>query len=150
MTVEVQKYCKLAGHAMRYWSVWVNGELFVLTLYRKGAEPVATSISPSSKIESYPTNPITTNTRAEDKAVRHRFIETSRWSRSSFFPLARRVCAGTNHRKVRAEFAAKRITEAPCPQSWAFHPSQNEAAVESPSAKNKGPTSHIIERVCLA
>jgi hypothetical protein len=39
---------------MRYWSVWVNGELFVLTLYRKGAEPVAASICKRSTEPLYP------------------------------------------------------------------------------------------------
>jgi hypothetical protein len=45
MKVEVLKYRKPDGYATRYWSVQVNGELLVVTLYRKGAEAVARAIT---------------------------------------------------------------------------------------------------------
>ena len=45
MKVAFEKYRKPDGYATRYWSVWVNGELLVVTLYRKGAEAVARVIT---------------------------------------------------------------------------------------------------------
>ena len=45
MKVAVEKYRKPDGYATRYWSVWVNGELLAVTLYRKGAEAVARAIT---------------------------------------------------------------------------------------------------------
>ena len=45
MNVEVTKYRKADGYVTRYWSVRVNGELLVVTLYRKGAEAVANAIT---------------------------------------------------------------------------------------------------------
>ena len=45
MKVAVEKYRKPDGYATRYWSVWVNGELLAVTLYRKGAQAVATAIT---------------------------------------------------------------------------------------------------------
>jgi hypothetical protein len=45
MKVAVEKYRKPDGFATRYWSVWVNGELLAVTLYRKGAQAVATAIT---------------------------------------------------------------------------------------------------------
>ncbi len=45
MKIEVQKYRKPDGYATRYWSVSVDGELLVVTLYRKGAEAVARAIT---------------------------------------------------------------------------------------------------------
>ena len=45
MKVEVAKYRKPDGYATRYWSVSVDGELLVVTLYRKGAEAVARAIT---------------------------------------------------------------------------------------------------------
>jgi len=44
MTVEVARYRKGDGYVTRYWSVRVNGELLVVTVYRKGAEAVARAI----------------------------------------------------------------------------------------------------------
>ena len=48
MKVAVEKYRKPDGYATRYWSVWVNGELLAVTLYRKGAEAVAKAITNSN------------------------------------------------------------------------------------------------------
>ena len=48
MKVAVEKYRKPDGYATRYWSVWVNGELLAVTLYRKGAEAVARAITHSN------------------------------------------------------------------------------------------------------
>ena len=48
MKVAVEKYRKPDGYATRYWSVWVNGELLAVTLYRKGAEAVAKAITHSN------------------------------------------------------------------------------------------------------
>jgi hypothetical protein len=45
MKVAVEKYRKPDGYATRYWSVWVDGELLAVTLYRKGAEAVARAIT---------------------------------------------------------------------------------------------------------
>ena len=45
MNVEVTRYSKPDGYATRHWSVMVNGELLVVTLYRKGAEAVAEFIA---------------------------------------------------------------------------------------------------------
>jgi hypothetical protein len=45
MKVSVEKYRKSDGYATRYWSVWVDGELLAVTLYRKGAVAVARAIS---------------------------------------------------------------------------------------------------------
>ena len=45
MKIEVSRYRKPDGYATRYWSVRVNGELLVVTLYRKGAEAVARAIT---------------------------------------------------------------------------------------------------------
>ena len=45
MNIEVARYRKADGYVTRYWSVRVNGELLVVTLYRKGAEAVARAIT---------------------------------------------------------------------------------------------------------
>lgn len=45
MNIEVTRYRKADGYVTRYWSVRVNGELLVVTLYRKGAEAVARAIT---------------------------------------------------------------------------------------------------------
>ena len=45
MNIEVTRYHKADGYKTRYWAVRVNGELLVVTLYRKGAEAVAHAIS---------------------------------------------------------------------------------------------------------
>jgi hypothetical protein len=64
MKVAVEKYRKPDGYATRYWSVWVNGELLAVTLYRKGAEAVAKAIT-NSNIDPHVTtlqdspNPVT-------------------------------------------------------------------------------------------
>ena len=54
MKVAVEKYRKPDGYATRYWSVWVNGELLAVTLYRKGAQAVATAITNQNQ-DSYVT-----------------------------------------------------------------------------------------------
>ena len=43
--IEITRYLKPDGYATRYWSVMVNGELLVVTVYRKGAEAVAQAIT---------------------------------------------------------------------------------------------------------
>jgi hypothetical protein len=45
MNIEVTRYRKADGYKTRYWSVTVNGELLVVTVYRKGAEAVASAIA---------------------------------------------------------------------------------------------------------
>ena len=45
MRVEVTRYLKPDGYPSRYWAVMVDGELLVVTLYRKGAEAVATALT---------------------------------------------------------------------------------------------------------
>ena len=65
MKVAVEKYRKPDGYATRYWSVWVNGELLAVTLYRKGAEAVARAITHSNTDPHVTTlqdspNPVTT------------------------------------------------------------------------------------------
>ena len=45
MNVQVTRYRKSDGYATRFWSVMVNGELLVVTVYRKGAEAVARAIT---------------------------------------------------------------------------------------------------------
>ena len=39
------RYRKPDGYATRFWSVMVNGELLAVTVYRKGAEAVASAIT---------------------------------------------------------------------------------------------------------
>ena len=65
MKIAVEKYRKPDGYATRYWSVWVNGELLAVTLYRKGAEAVARAITHSNSdphvtILKDSTNPVPT------------------------------------------------------------------------------------------
>ncbi|MEO5914434.1 MAG: hypothetical protein ABIS50_09395 [Luteolibacter sp.] len=45
MNVEVTRYRKPDGFATRHWAVLVNGELLVVTLFRKGADAVAQPIN---------------------------------------------------------------------------------------------------------
>lgn len=45
MKIEVTRYRKPDGFVTRYWAVMLNGELLVVTLYRKGAEAVARAIA---------------------------------------------------------------------------------------------------------
>lgn len=45
MNIEVTRYRKADGYVTRYWSVMVNGELLVVTVYRKGAEAVARALA---------------------------------------------------------------------------------------------------------
>ncbi|MFM2170328.1 MAG: hypothetical protein RI957_557 [Verrucomicrobiota bacterium] len=47
MRVEVVKYRKPDGYATRYWAVLLNGDLLVVTLYRKGALAVAAALTGS-------------------------------------------------------------------------------------------------------
>jgi hypothetical protein len=43
--IEVTRYRKRDGFPTRHWAVFVDGELLVVTLYRKGAEAVATPLT---------------------------------------------------------------------------------------------------------
>ena len=43
--IEVKRYRRDTGHLTRYWAVYVDGELLVVTLYRKGARAVADLLS---------------------------------------------------------------------------------------------------------
>lgn len=45
MKIEVTRYLKSDGYPSRYWAVLIDGELLVVTLYRKGAEAVATALT---------------------------------------------------------------------------------------------------------
>lgn len=45
MNVEVKKYSKPDGYMTRFWAVYVEGDLLVVTVYRKGAEAVAKAIT---------------------------------------------------------------------------------------------------------
>ena len=45
MKVEVTRYRKRDGFPTRHWAVFVDGELLVVTLYRKGAEAVAAALT---------------------------------------------------------------------------------------------------------
>lgn len=45
MNVEVTRYRKPDGFPTRHWAVLVNGELLVVTLFRKGADAVAQLIT---------------------------------------------------------------------------------------------------------
>ena len=45
MRVEVTRYLKSDGYPSRYWAVMVDGELLVVTLYRKGAEAVVAALT---------------------------------------------------------------------------------------------------------
>ncbi len=45
MRVEVTRYRKRDGFPTRHWAVFVDGELLVVTLYRKGAEAVAAALT---------------------------------------------------------------------------------------------------------
>ena len=45
MKIEVSRYLKSDGYPSRYWAVLIDGELLVVTLYRKGAEAVATALT---------------------------------------------------------------------------------------------------------
>ena len=69
MNVEVTRYRKPDGFTTRHWAVLVNGELLVVTLFRKGAEAVAqliTSLVMSNKSE--PSQPGQTSVTPEDHA----------------------------------------------------------------------------------
>jgi hypothetical protein len=45
MKIEVTRYLKPDGYPSRYWAVMIDGELLVVTLYRKGAEAVAIALT---------------------------------------------------------------------------------------------------------
>jgi hypothetical protein len=45
MKIEVSRYLKSDGYPSRYWAVMIDSELLVVTLYRKGAEAVATALT---------------------------------------------------------------------------------------------------------
>jgi hypothetical protein len=45
MKVEVARYRKRDGWLTRHWAVFVNGDLLAVTVYRKGAEAVASAIT---------------------------------------------------------------------------------------------------------
>ena len=48
MKVEVTRYRKPDGYASRYWAVLVDGELLAVTVYRRGAEAVASALTNSN------------------------------------------------------------------------------------------------------
>ena len=50
MHVVVTRYRKPDGYQTRYWAVFVNERLLVVTLYRKGAEAVAEIIRNPSQV----------------------------------------------------------------------------------------------------
>lgn len=50
MHIEVSRYQKPDGFVTRYWAVTVNGDLLVVTLYRKGALAVANALAQSTII----------------------------------------------------------------------------------------------------
>lgn len=45
MKVEVARYRKPDGFPTRHWAVFLNGDLLVVTLYRKGALAVAAALT---------------------------------------------------------------------------------------------------------
>lgn len=45
MRIEVARYRKPDGFPTRHWAVFVNGDLLVVTLYRKGALAVAAALT---------------------------------------------------------------------------------------------------------
>ena len=45
MKVEVARYRKHDGWPTRHWAVFVNGDLLAVTVYRKGADAVASAIT---------------------------------------------------------------------------------------------------------
>jgi hypothetical protein len=45
MKIEVARYRKADGYETRFWSVTVDGDLLAVTVYRKGAEAVASAIT---------------------------------------------------------------------------------------------------------
>jgi len=75
MNIEVTRYRKADGYATRYWSVIVNGELLVVTVYRKGARAVAHAIAnpihsdPVAIVEDAPNTGPTPETTAPGKAT---------------------------------------------------------------------------------
>lgn len=48
MKVEVTRYRKPDGYASRYWAVLIDGELLAVTVYRKGAEALASALTNSN------------------------------------------------------------------------------------------------------
>lgn len=42
--IEVKRYLKPDGYVTRYWSIYVDGELLAVVLYRKGAQAIADMI----------------------------------------------------------------------------------------------------------
>ncbi|MCP5535404.1 MAG: hypothetical protein H7A51_04120 [Akkermansiaceae bacterium] len=48
MRTEVTRYLKSDGYPSRYWAVLVDGELLAVTVYRKGAEAVASALTNSN------------------------------------------------------------------------------------------------------
>ncbi len=49
MKIEVTRYLKPDGYPSRYWAVMIDGDLLVVTLYRKGAEAVASALTNSNQ-----------------------------------------------------------------------------------------------------
>ena len=45
MKIEVKRYLNSSGWPTRNWAVYLDGELLAVTVYRKGAEAVAGTIS---------------------------------------------------------------------------------------------------------
>jgi hypothetical protein len=55
MKLEVSRYLKSDGYPSRYWAVLIDGNLLAVTLYRKGAEAVASAITKSNHHSHGPT-----------------------------------------------------------------------------------------------
>ena len=55
MKIEVTRYLKSDGYPSRYWAVMIDGDLLVVTLYRKGAEAVASALTSSKQDPHVPT-----------------------------------------------------------------------------------------------
>ena len=49
MKIEVTRYLKPDGYPSRYWAVMIDGDLLAVTLYRKGAEAVASALTNSNQ-----------------------------------------------------------------------------------------------------
>ena len=55
MKIEVTRYLKPDGYPSRYWAVMIDGDLLVVTLYRKGAEAVASALTNLNQDPHVPT-----------------------------------------------------------------------------------------------
>ena len=55
MKIEVSRYLKSDGYPSRYWAVLIDGNLLAVTLYRKGAEAVASALTKPNQDPHVPT-----------------------------------------------------------------------------------------------